>query len=52
LCDVLAKKHPGRIGDDEVTVFKSLGMAIEDIACAALAVARAKERRVGTDVTI
>ena len=52
LCDVVAKRHPGRGADSEVTIFKSLGMAIEDIACAALAVARAKERRIGTDVPI
>ena len=52
LCDVVAGTAAGRRSRDEVTVFKSLGMAIEDVACAALAVARAKERKMGAEVVI
>jgi ornithine cyclodeaminase/alanine dehydrogenase-like protein (mu-crystallin family) len=50
LGDVLVGAHPGRRRDDELTVFKSLGLAVEDLAAAALCVERARERGVGTEV--
>jgi len=34
LADVLAGTIPGRRSDDEITIFKSLGLAIEDVAAA------------------
>ncbi len=34
--EVLAGLKPGRISDDEITVFKSVGNAVEDLAVAAL----------------
>ena len=40
--------HPGRGGANEVTLFKSLGMALEDVATARLLYLRAKAARVGT----
>jgi ornithine cyclodeaminase len=50
LGEILAGAHPGRRGDDELTVFKSLGIAVEDLAAAELCVARARERGIGTEV--
>ena len=50
LGDLLTGRHPGRRGDDELTVFKSLGIAVEDLAAAELCVARARERGIGTEV--
>jgi ornithine cyclodeaminase/alanine dehydrogenase-like protein (mu-crystallin family) len=50
LGEVLVGAHPGRRRDDELTVFKSLGLAVEDLAAAALCVERALERGVGTEV--
>ncbi len=50
LGEVLVGSHPGRTGDDELTVFKSLGIAVEDLAAAELCVARARERGIGTEV--
>jgi len=47
---VLEGVHPGRRGADELTLFKSLGIAVEDLAAAELVVARARERGVGTEV--
>jgi ornithine cyclodeaminase len=35
LGEVLIKTHPGRTSRDEITLFKSLGLAIEDLAAAA-----------------
>jgi ornithine cyclodeaminase/alanine dehydrogenase-like protein (mu-crystallin family) len=32
-------------------VFKSLGLAVEDLAAASLCVARARERGIGTEVS-
>ena len=40
----------GRRSADELTVFKSMGIAVEDLAAAQLCVARARERGVGTEV--
>jgi ornithine cyclodeaminase/alanine dehydrogenase-like protein (mu-crystallin family) len=50
LGELLEGVHPGRISNDELTVFKSLGIAVEDLAAAELVVARARERGVGTEV--
>jgi len=35
LGEVMIKTHPGRTSRDEITLFKSLGLAIEDLAAAA-----------------
>ena len=50
LGEVLAGTHPGRTDPDELTVFKSLGLGVEDLAAAELVVRKAKEQGVGTEV--
>jgi ornithine cyclodeaminase/alanine dehydrogenase-like protein (mu-crystallin family) len=42
----------GRRNDAEVTIFKSLGLAVEDVAAADLAYRRAVERRVGQELAL
>ena len=42
----------GRTSDSEITIFKSLGMAVEDIAAAHLAYVRATERGLGRGVPL
>ncbi len=42
--------HPGREHEDELTIFKSLGLAVEDLASAELVVRRAREQGVGVEV--
>lgn len=37
LADLVAGTHPGRSSDDEITMFKSAGTALEDLAAARLA---------------
>ncbi|MDW3219909.1 MAG: ornithine cyclodeaminase family protein [Acidimicrobiales bacterium] len=37
LADLVRGTHPGRRSDDEITVFKSVGLALEDVAAAKLA---------------
>jgi len=50
LGEVLAGMHPGREHEDELTVFKSYGIGVEDLAAAELVVRRARERGVGVEV--
>jgi thiomorpholine-carboxylate dehydrogenase len=45
--EVAAGTVPGRRSPDEVTIFKSLGMAVEDVAAAHLAYTRAASRGLG-----
>jgi ornithine cyclodeaminase len=51
LGDVLVGTHPGRTTDDEITVFESLGIAVEDLFAAEYVVARARETSRGQAVT-
>jgi ornithine cyclodeaminase/alanine dehydrogenase-like protein (mu-crystallin family) len=50
LGEVLNGSHPGRADAEELTVFKSLGLAVEDLAAAELIVQKAREQGVGTEV--
>jgi alanine dehydrogenase len=50
LADVILGRVPGRESDEEVFVFDSTGTALQDVAVASLAYARAVERGVGLDV--
>ena len=50
LGEVLTGSHPGRVRRDELTVFKSLGIAVEDLAAAELVVRNARKQGVGTEV--
>ncbi|HXT30623.1 MAG TPA: hypothetical protein VN716_15120, partial [Vicinamibacterales bacterium] len=47
LGDVFGGRAVGRRSDSEITIFKSLGMAVEDLAAAHLALERASERGLG-----
>ena len=50
LGEVVAGIQPGREHEDELTVFESLGIAVEDLASAELVVRRARERGIGVEV--
>jgi ornithine cyclodeaminase/alanine dehydrogenase-like protein (mu-crystallin family) len=47
LGDVFGGRVAGRRSPREITIFKSLGMAVEDVAAAHLAFERASERGLG-----
>lgn len=49
LRSVVSGELRGRTGDDEITLFKSLGIAIEDIATAAALFQKAKAQKVGRE---
>lgn len=48
LHEVVADELPGRQSPDDIVVFKSNGIAAWDVAIAAAAVERARQRGVGT----
>ncbi len=50
LGDVLLGRHPGRAAEGEVTLFKSLGLAVEDLAAAELAMHEAIRLGIGTTI--
>ncbi len=52
LGEVLIGAAPGRTSDGELTVFKSLGLAVEDLAAAEHALRRAEAENVGTVVSL
>jgi len=49
---VVLGRAPGRISDADVTVFKSLGMAVEDVVAADLALRKAVENSSGVELTL
>jgi alanine dehydrogenase len=50
--EVLAGTQPGRKKGDEITLYKSVGIAIQDVAAAHLVYRKALEKGVGTTVDI
>ncbi|MGW4522109.1 ornithine cyclodeaminase family protein [Amycolatopsis sp. NPDC004378] len=50
LGDVLLGRAPGRTSPEEITVFESVGLAVQDLAAARFVVARAEETGAGTRV--
>ena len=50
LAEVVSGEVRGRAADSDVVVFKSVGIAAEDLAVAKLAVERARERGLGTEL--
>ncbi len=52
LGQLVAGEVPGRTSDDEVTLFKTVGNAVQDVTVARRAVTRARERGMGQDASI
>lgn len=52
LGEVLSGAIPGRQSDDEITLFKSVGLAVQDVATAAELYRRAVRDGAGADVTL
>jgi ornithine cyclodeaminase/alanine dehydrogenase-like protein (mu-crystallin family) len=52
LGDVVVGARAGRQSDSEVTVYKSLGVAIQDVAAASAAYSRATALGIGTDISL
>ncbi len=52
LAELVTGARAGRTRPDEVTLFKSVGWALEDLAAARLAYNRARERALGAEVSL
>ena len=52
LGELVAGTKPGRSSRDEITLYKSVGVAVQDVAAAALVLAAAKERSVGRAIEL
>ena len=50
--EILAGAKPGRSSADEITLYKSVGIAVQDVATAQLVYRKALERNAGTNVDI
>lgn len=49
---IIAGRLPGRRTEEEITVFESHGLALEDLVCAVKVLARARESGIGTELPI
>ncbi len=52
LAELVTGARPGRRSDEEITFFKSVGFALEDLATAELAYRLARARGIGTEVRL
>jgi alanine dehydrogenase len=52
LGEIIAGKKVGRVTDSEITIFDSTGLAIQDIATAAVVYKRAREQGLGSEVEL
>jgi hypothetical protein len=52
LAEIVAKKRSGRRNDDDIVVFDSTGVAIEDVAAAAVAFERSVREGAGLEVML
>ena len=52
LSEALVGSKQGRVNDSEITIFKSVGVALQDIATANLLFSRAIERKIGKEVKL
>ena len=52
LGDVLIGRHPGRVSDDQITLFDGTGVGLQDLAVAGVAMQRAVERGLGIAVDV
>ena len=52
LGEVVARKKPGRTSPDEIIIFDSTGMALQDVATAAMVYENAVARARGTTINL
>jgi ornithine cyclodeaminase len=52
LGELVSGTRPGRTSPDQITLYKSVGVAVQDAAAAALVLAAARERSVGREIDL
>jgi ornithine cyclodeaminase/alanine dehydrogenase-like protein (mu-crystallin family) len=50
--ELVSGTKPGRASADQITLYKSVGVAVQDAAAAALVLANARERGVGRELAL
>ena len=50
--EIIAGRKMGRTSEDEITYFKSVGVAVQDVAAARRVLDKAAELRLGTEVEL
>tara|TARA_B100000949_G_scaffold53702_1_gene47288 strand:- start:3018 stop:3998 length:981 start_codon:yes stop_codon:yes gene_type:complete len=52
LAEIVSGQKPGRLTDDEITLFKSMGLSLEDISTAKFVFDKAIEKGLGQNITL
>jgi ornithine cyclodeaminase len=52
LGELVSGSRPGRTSPEQITLYKSVGVAVQDAAAAALVLAAARERSVGQEIEL
>ena len=52
LGEIAAGIKPGRVSSEEITLFKSVGVAVQDVAAASAVLETARKLGLGTEVTL
>jgi ornithine cyclodeaminase len=52
LGELASGSRPGRGGPDEITLYKSVGVAVQDLAAAALVLHEARRRKIGLEIEL
>ena len=52
LGEIVAGTRPGRANDRQITLYKSVGVAVEDAAATALVLRLARERGIGREIEL
>ncbi|POX56290.1 ornithine cyclodeaminase [Streptomyces sp. Ru71] len=52
LGELVAGSRPGRTSPDQITLYKSVGVAVQDAAAAALVVAAARDQSIGEEIAL
>ena len=52
ICEIVARLKPGRTSSDEITVFTSTGLAIQDAATANIVYQKALKKKIGKTIDI
>ena len=52
LAEIVSGQKPGRLTDDEITLFKSMGLSLEDISTAKFVFDKAIEKGLGRNITL
>jgi alanine dehydrogenase len=52
LGELVSGTRPGRTSEDQVTLYKSVGVAVQDAAAASLVLAAARERSIGQEIQL